>query len=105
MLTWLRRLFTGGEALGSKPVEPPADPIVRVRAALTEPDAEMWRTLLVNNGVPAMVKNVGSGFWRMGQPSSFSPDYDLFVRQSDLERAEEILPRDDRGVPLDDDGY
>jgi len=24
------------------------------------------------------------------------PDYDLFVRRSDLERAEEVLPPDDR---------
>jgi len=86
VLGWLRRFFYSD------------DPIVRVRAALLEPEAESFRVLLENNNVPAMIKNVGSGAdYRLGRATLFSPDYDLFVRRSDLERAEEVLPPDDRG--------
>jgi hypothetical protein len=45
-MRWLRDFF--GER----------DPLVAVAAAISEPEAQMWRELLENNGIPAMVKNV-----------------------------------------------
>jgi len=77
-MRWLRGFF--GER----------DPLVAVAAAISEPEALMWRELLENNGVPAMVKNVNPLSVTQAFPTPFS-DYDLYVKQSDLERAEEIL--------------
>ncbi|MEX1254354.1 MAG: DUF2007 domain-containing protein [Dehalococcoidia bacterium] len=66
------------------------DPLARVASALTEPEALMWRELLENNGVPAMVKNVNALSVTQSFPTPFG-DYDLYVKQGDLERAEEVL--------------
>jgi hypothetical protein len=77
-MRWLRDFF--GER----------DPLVAVAAAISEPEALMWRELLENNGVPAMVKNVNPLSVTQTFPTPFS-DYDLYVKKSDLERAEEIL--------------
>ena len=65
------------------------DPIVKLVAALTEPEAQMRRELLENNGLPAMVKDVGGGLSAYGATPPFA--FDLFVKQSDAERAAEIL--------------
>ena len=65
------------------------DPEVRVAAALSEPEAKMWRELLSNNDIPAAAKNVTGGFWaEFGCPSPIGNDYDLFVKESDAERAQ-----------------
>ncbi len=65
------------------------DPIVKLVAALSEPEAQMRRELLENNGVPAMVKDVGIGLSAYGASPPFG--FDLFVKKSDAERAAEIL--------------
>ncbi len=65
------------------------DPIVKLVAALTEPEAQMRQELLENESVPAMVKNVGALQSHLQQP--FSQDFDLFVKRSDAERAAEVL--------------
>ena len=65
------------------------DPIVKLVAALTEPEAQMRRELLENNGLAAMVKDVGGGLSAYGATPPFA--FDLFVKQSDAERAAEIL--------------
>ncbi len=66
------------------------DALVKVAAALSEPEAAMWRELLENNGIPAMVKNTNvlSVTFETG---SMPWDCDLYVRRRDLERAREIL--------------
>ncbi len=65
------------------------DPIVRIAGALSEPEAQMHRERLENDGVPAMVKDVvgGSSSFEAVPPLGFA----LFVKQSDVERAAEIL--------------
>lgn len=65
------------------------DPIVRLLAAMTEPEAQLRRELLERGGVAAMVKNTGVLQSHLQLP--FSQDYDLYVKNSDSEIAEEIL--------------
>ena len=65
------------------------DPIVKLVAALSEPEAQMRRELLENEGVPAMVKDRGGGLYAIGGVVPFGSD--LFVKQSDVGRAAEIL--------------
>lgn len=80
MMRWLRRFFSSD------------DPIVKLTAALIEPEAEMWRGLLANNGIVAMVKYVGVGaLGRSTLRLGLNNDFDLFVKQSDLERARAVL--------------
>ena len=76
-MRWLKGLFESD------------DPIVKLVAALSEPEAQMRQELLENNGVPAMVKNMGALQGHLQQP--FSQDFDLFVKRSDAESAAEIL--------------
>jgi hypothetical protein len=66
------------------------DPIVKVAAGLSEPEALMYRELLENNGVAAMVKNMNvlSVTREFG---SMPGDFDILVKQSDLGRAREVL--------------
>ncbi len=77
MMRWLRKFLYSD------------DPMVRVAAALGEPEAEMWRELLSNNGVPAATKNTDSLSVAYG--ASPGNSFDLFVKQSDLELAREVL--------------
>ena len=65
------------------------DPIVKLPAALSEPEARMWQELLDNNGIRAMAKSASA--LSAYQVAPMSNDFDLLVKQSDLERAEEIL--------------
>ena len=79
-MRWLRKFFYSD------------DPVVKLVAAVTEPEAEMRRELLAAEGVVAMVKNMsGIGFRWGGTPSSFDNTFDLFVKESDLARAREVL--------------
>ena len=82
MMRWLRSFFSGSD-----------DPIVVLVGGLSRTQAEMWRELLKNDGVPSMVKNMGSGLsYHYGGMDTFTRDWDLFVKQSDLELARELLP-------------
>lgn len=82
MMRWLRRFFYSD------------DPIVKVAAAMNKPEAEMWREMLENDGIPSMVKNITGGYlYEYGNATLMRPDFDLFVKQSDLERAREALGR------------
>ncbi len=79
-MRWLRRFFYSD------------DPVVKLVAAVTEPEAEMRRELLANEGIVAMVKNKSGLSYMWGSGAlPFENSHDLFVKQSDLERAEEIL--------------
>jgi hypothetical protein len=77
-MRWLRRFLSSG------------DPIVKLAAALSEAEAQMSRDILEDNGIPAMVKNMNF-LTVTHEAGSFGNDHDLFVKQSDLERARELL--------------
>ncbi len=77
-MRWLRRFFSSG------------DPIVKLTAALSETEAQISRDILQDNGIPAMVKNMNF-LTVTHEAGSIGNDYDLFVKQSDLERARELL--------------
>ena len=76
-MRWLKRFLSSD------------DPIVRLIAAMTEPEAQMRRELLERSGVPAMVKNMAGDSSAYGAASPYG--FDLFVKRSDSELAEEIL--------------
>ncbi len=77
MFDWLRRFFYS------------ADPDVKIAAGLGEPEAEMWLGLLKNSGIAGAAKNMSwmsvTYGWRRPH------DFDLWVKQSDLDRALEVL--------------
>ncbi len=77
-MRWLRNFFYS------------EDPTVKVRAALSESEALLLRDVLEDSDVPAMFKNMNV-LTVTHEAGSFGSDYDLFVKQSDLARAEEIL--------------
>ena len=78
MMRWLRRFFESD------------DPIVKLVGALSEPEAEMWRELLAEGGIVTMVKYAGA-LGGYGYRGGGTIDFELFVKQSDMERAREIL--------------
>ena len=84
MMRWLRRFFYSD------------DPIVKVASGLLEPEAEMWREILENEGVRAFSKVMDP----LARSSATGTNTALFVKQSDLERAREVLGLllEDRGV-------
>ncbi len=79
MMRWLRSFFAGSD-----------DPIVKVAGALSDPEAEMWREVLEQSGIVAMVKYVGALGGQGFRPPG-TKDFELFVKQSDVERTREIL--------------
>ncbi len=93
MIGWLRRFFQS------------RDPIVKVAAGLSEPEALMLRELLENEGVPAVAKKMNF-LSAMNVTGSLGIDCDLFVKQSDAARArrmlEPLLPSDQL-VPAEED--
>ena len=92
-MRWVRDFFSSG------------DPIVKLCGALGEPDALMRKELLENNDLPSMVKNMAGDAAAYGATAAFG--FDLFVKQSDVERATEILGPlmgDDDDAPSDGNG-
>lgn len=77
MMRWLRGFFYSD------------DPIVKVASGLLEPEAEMWRDILQQEGVPAFAKVMDPVARSEG--SATGTNTALFVKRSDLERAREIL--------------
>ena len=77
-MRWLRRFFSSG------------DPIVKLAAAFDEVEAQMSRDIPEDNGIPAMVKNMNF-LTITHEGGSMGDDFDLFVKQSDLERARKVL--------------
>ena len=74
-MRWLRRFLYSD------------DPIVKLVDGLLEPEAEMWREILAKEGIPSFKKldDVAAADVAAGTNVA------IFVRQSDLERAQEIL--------------
>jgi len=89
-MRWLRRFFYSD------------DPVVKVAGGLSEPEAKMFRELLENDGVVALAK--GTSFLSGAYGFSFANDYDLWVKQSDEDRAREVLAPVIQENQLVDDG-
>lgn len=66
------------------------DEIVKLADGLSEFDAGSYEELLANNGVVAMKKNMEAVYDRYWRPMLFN-NFALYVKQSDVDRAIEIL--------------
>jgi hypothetical protein len=76
-MRWLRRLFNGSDN----------DPIIAIAGGLSEPEAEMNRELLINEGIPASVRDAGSlAAYRVSLST-----FEILVKASDAQRAREVL--------------
>ena len=88
-----RRL--GRQSAGDAPSRLPSpDALVLVTRPNGEPEAQLFRQLLEQNGVRAMVKNRDAASAQaggMGPPWA----YELWVLRKDLRRARELLDLDD----------
>jgi hypothetical protein len=62
--------------------------LVPVAVAPNEPIAELWRGLLEQEGITAMLKAMGPG---AAYFSNFGYQHTLYVLESDAERARDIL--------------
>ena len=83
-MRWLRRFFYSD------------DPIVKAVTGLLEPEAEMWRDMLEQEGIPSFTKTLDPIAISEGRATG--TNVAIFVKQSDLERAEEVLaPLRERG--------
>ena len=60
--------------------------------APNEPMARFWEDVLVDAGIPVLVKPGGPGAGGWGSVATF--EHDLYVRREDLERAREIVAED-----------
>ena len=70
-----------------------SDDAVYLTTAPNEPLAIFWRELLAEAEIPALVRPGGAGFGGWG--SAALMPHDLYVRQSDLARAQEIVAADE----------
>ncbi len=77
MLKWLHSFFYSD------------DEIVKLASGLLEPEAEMWRELLANDGVRAFTKILDPVAVSDGRATG--TNVGIFVKQSDLARAQQIL--------------
>lgn len=66
--------------------------LVPVAVAPNELIAELWRGLLEEEGITAMLKAMGPG---SAYFSNFGNQHTLFVLESDVQRAREILDQDE----------
>ncbi|OGO50579.1 MAG: hypothetical protein A2148_04850 [Chloroflexi bacterium RBG_16_68_14] len=79
-MRWLRRFFYSD------------DEVVKLADGLSEFDAGIAEELLANEGIIAMKKNMEAVYDRYWRPMLPSADnFALFVKQSDVKRAIEVL--------------
>jgi hypothetical protein len=69
-----------------------SDDIAFLMAAPNEPMARFWEDLLVDAGIPVLVRPGGPGAGGWGSVATFA--HDLYVRRDDLSRAREIVEED-----------
>jgi ABC-type sulfate transport system substrate-binding protein len=69
-----------------------SDAIVFLMTAPNEPMARYWEDVLVEAGIPVLVRPGGPGAGAWGSVATFA--HDLYVRQDDLARAREIVAED-----------
>jgi hypothetical protein len=68
------------------------DEIVYLITAPNEPIARLWEQMLREAGIPALVQPEGPGMGGWGSAALL--EHDLFVRETDLERARRIVASD-----------
>ena len=69
-----------------------SEDIVFLMTAPNEPMARFWEDVLVDAGIPVLVRPGGPGAGGWGSVATFA--HDLYVRQDDLVRAREIVAED-----------
>ena len=69
-----------------------SDDIAFLMTAPNEPMARFWEDMLVEAGIPVLVRPGGLGLAAWGSVATFA--HDLYVRQDDLARAREIVAED-----------
>jgi hypothetical protein len=69
-----------------------SDDIAYLMTAPNEPMARFWEDLLVDAGIPVLVRPGGPGAGGWGSVAMFA--HDLYVRRDDLARAREIVEED-----------
>lgn len=71
------------------PVTAPDDSPVSVAIAPNQAIAGMWKSVLDEEGIFSMLRPLGPGFGAWASVATF--EHEILVRQSDAERAREIL--------------
>ena len=69
-----------------------SDDIAFLMTAPNEPMARFWEDVLVDAGIPVLVRPGGPGAGGWGSVATFA--HDLYVRRDDLARAREIVAED-----------
>jgi Putative prokaryotic signal transducing protein len=69
-----------------------SDDIAFLMTAPNEPMARFWEDILVEAGIPVLVRPGGPGAGGWGSVATFA--HDLYVRREDLARAREIVAQD-----------
>ena len=69
-----------------------SDDIAFLMTAPNEPMARFWEDILVEAGIPVLVRPGGPGAGGWGSVATFA--HDLYVRQDDLAQAREIVDQD-----------
>ncbi len=69
-----------------------SDDIAFLMTAPNEPMARFWEDILVEAGIPVLVRPGGPGAGGWGSVATFA--HDLYVREGDLARAREIVAQD-----------
>ena len=69
-----------------------SDDIAFLMTAPNEPMARFWEDVLVDAGIPVLVRPGGPGAGGWGSVATLA--HDLYVRQDDLARAREIVAED-----------
>ena len=69
-----------------------SDDIAFLMTAPNEPMARYWEDILVEAGIPVLVRPGGPGAGGWGSVATFA--HDLYVRQDNLAQAREIVDQD-----------
>jgi ABC-type sulfate transport system substrate-binding protein len=69
-----------------------SDDIAFLMTAPNEPMARFWEDILVEAGIPVLVRPGGPGAGGWGSVATFA--HDLYVRQDNLAQAREIVDQD-----------
>ena len=69
-----------------------SDDVAYLMTAPNEPMARFWEDVLVDAGIPVLVRPGGPGAGGWGSVATFA--HDLYVRNGDLDRARDIVAED-----------